>query len=148
MQYIGSGDEMQRIDAYSIETMGIPGIVLMERAALAMEEEIVRRFPAPASVTIIAERGNNGGDGLALGRLLLAIGYDVCIFEIGGVRRASESYRDPAKDTRESGRMFPGSFAGDRQRPVGRRGVRRGTEAGGGRYPAGSAGRSEPPERI
>ena len=40
MQYIGSGDEMQRIDAYSIETMGIPGIVLMERAALAMEEEI------------------------------------------------------------------------------------------------------------
>ena len=54
MQYIGSGDEMQRIDAYSIETMGIPGIVLMERAALAMEEEIVRRFPAPASVTIIA----------------------------------------------------------------------------------------------
>ena len=97
MQYIGSGDEMQRIDAYSIETMGIPGIVLMERAALAMEEEIVRRFPAPASVTIIAERGNNGGDGLAL---------------------------------------------------VGRRGVRRGTEAGGGRYPAGSAGRSEPPERI
>ena len=41
MQYIGSGDEMQRIDAYSIETVGIPGIVLMERAALAMEEEIV-----------------------------------------------------------------------------------------------------------
>lgn len=98
MQYIGSGDEMQRIDAYSIETMGIPGIVLMERAALAMEEEIVRRFPAPASVTIIAERGNNGGDGLALGRLLLAMGYDVGIFEIGGVRRASESYQIQRKD--------------------------------------------------
>lgn len=97
MQYIGSGDEMQRIDAYSIETVGIPGIVLMEKAALAMEEEIVRRFPSPASVTIIAERGNNGGDGLALGRLLLARGYKVSFYEIGGVRHASESYQTQKK---------------------------------------------------
>ena len=140
MQYIGSGDEMQRIDAYSIETMGIPGIVLMERAALAMEEEIVRRFPAPASVTIIAERGNNGGDGLALGRLLLAIGYDVCIFEIGGVRRASESYQIQRKILENLGVCFLEALpetASDLW-----------VDAGGGRYPAGSAGRSEPPERI
>lgn len=92
MQYIGSREEMQRIDAYSIETMGIPGIVLMERAALAMEEEIIRRFPRPVTVTVLAERGNNGGDGLALGRLLFARGYEVCIYEIGGVRHASPSY--------------------------------------------------------
>lgn len=97
MQYIGSGDEMQRIDAYSIETVGIPGIVLMERAALAMEEEIVCRFPSPVSVTVIAERGNNGGDGLALGRLLLARGYTVSFYEIGGVRHASESYQTQRK---------------------------------------------------
>lgn len=97
MQYIGSGDEMQRIDAYSIEIIGIPGIVLMEKAALAMEEEIVRRFPSPVSVTIIAEKGNNGGDGLALGRLLLARGYAVSFYEIGGVRHASESYQTQKK---------------------------------------------------
>ena len=88
---------MQRIDAYSIETVGIPGIVLMERAALAMEEEIVCRFPSPVSVTVIAERGNNGGDGLALGRLLLARGYTVSFYEIGGVRHASESYQTQRK---------------------------------------------------
>lgn len=93
MEYIGTGDEMQRIDAYSIEKIGIPGIVLMERAALAMEEEIVRRFPTPVSVTILTEKGNNGGDGLALGRLLLARGYQVHFYEIGGVRHASESYQ-------------------------------------------------------
>lgn len=97
MQYIGSGDEMQRIDAYSIETIGIPGIVLMEKAALAMEEEIIRRFPSPVSVTILTERGNNGGDGLALGRLLLAKGYEVSFYEIGGVRHASESYQTQRK---------------------------------------------------
>ena len=88
---------MQRIDAYSIETVGIPGIVLMERAALVMEEEIVCRFPSPVSVTVIAERGNNGGDGLALGRLLLARGYTVSFYEIGGVRHASESYQTQRK---------------------------------------------------
>ena len=93
MDYIGTGDEMQRIDAYSIEQVGIPGIVLMERAALAMEREIRRRFHPGKTVTIVTERGNNGGDGLALGRMLLADGYAVRFYEIGGVRHASESYQ-------------------------------------------------------
>ena len=106
MQYIGSGDEMQRIDGYSIETVGIPGIVLMEKAALAMEEEFIRRFPSPVSVTIIAERGNNGGDGLALGRLLLARGYEVSFYEIGGVRHASESYQTQRKILENLGVRF------------------------------------------
>ena len=38
MRYVASREEMQQIDAYSINTMGIPGIVLMEKAALALEE--------------------------------------------------------------------------------------------------------------
>ena len=37
MRYVASREEMQQIDAYSINTMGIPGIVLMEKAALALE---------------------------------------------------------------------------------------------------------------
>ena len=92
MKFIASRDEMQNIDAFSIQQIGIPGIVLMEKAALAMEEEIIRRFPEPVSVVVVTERGNNGGDGLALGRLLMARGYTVSFYEIGGVPRASESY--------------------------------------------------------
>ena len=92
MRYICTGEEMQAIDSYSIKTLGIPGIVLMEKAAMSMEEEILSRFPLPASVLILAEGGNNGGDGLALGRLLMARGYQVTICEIGGVKKPSESY--------------------------------------------------------
>ena len=92
MDYICNREEMQAVDYYSIHNLGIPGIVLMEKAAMAMEEEILARFPAPASVLILAECGNNGGDGLALGRLLLARGYEVAFCEIGGVKRPSESY--------------------------------------------------------
>ena len=68
MEFITSRDEMQNIDSFSIQQIGIPGIVLMEKAAMAMEEEIVRRFPNPVSVVVVTERGNNGGAGLALGR--------------------------------------------------------------------------------
>ena len=93
MRYICTGEEMQAIDSYSIKTLGIPGIVLMEKAAMSMEEEILSRFPLPASVLILAEGGNNGGDGLALGRLLMARGYQVTIWEIGGVKKPSESYK-------------------------------------------------------
>ena len=43
MEFITSRDEMQNIDSFSIQQIGIPGIVLMEKAAMAMEEEIVRK---------------------------------------------------------------------------------------------------------
>ncbi|MBR5047809.1 MAG: NAD(P)H-hydrate dehydratase [Eubacterium sp.] len=93
MRYIASGEEMQRIDAYSIREIGIPGLVLMEKAAMSMEEEILARFDKETSILIVTEKGNNGGDGLALGRLLVGKGYRVTIYEIGGVSRASESYK-------------------------------------------------------
>ena len=88
---------MQRIDAYSIQEIGIPGMVLMEKAAMSMEEEIISRFDKNTSFLIVTERGNNGGDGLALGRLLTEKGYRVKIYEIGGVSRASESYKAQRK---------------------------------------------------
>ena len=46
---------------------------------------------------VVCGSGNNGGDGLALGRLLLARGYTVSFYEIGGVRHASESYQTQRK---------------------------------------------------
>lgn len=43
MRYVASREEMQDIDAYSINNVGIPGIVLMEKAALALEEVFLER---------------------------------------------------------------------------------------------------------
>lgn len=40
----GNREEMQKIDQISIEQIGIPGLVLMERAALAVTEEIEKDF--------------------------------------------------------------------------------------------------------
>ena len=40
MKFLATGNEMQEIDRNSIDQIGIPGIVLMERAAMAVAGEI------------------------------------------------------------------------------------------------------------
>lgn len=44
MRFLATGEEMQKIDQISIEQIGIPGLVLMERAALAVTEEIEKKI--------------------------------------------------------------------------------------------------------
>ena len=68
---------MAEADRATSEVIGIPSIVLMERAALAVAQEITDRFPASARITVVAGPGNNGADGLAAGRLLIDRGFRV-----------------------------------------------------------------------
>jgi hydroxyethylthiazole kinase-like uncharacterized protein yjeF len=63
--------QMGAIDRATIES-GIPGIILMENAASRVVEFIAERF-SPVSeqrIVIVCGKGNNGGDGLAIARLL------------------------------------------------------------------------------
>lgn len=92
MEYAATREEMQSIDQYTIEEIGIPGMVLMEKAAMATCEEIIARFTKDKTVLVVTERGNNGGDGIVVARILSSLGYKVDIYEIGGVRRASKQY--------------------------------------------------------
>ena len=68
---------MAGADARTSDIIGIPSIVLMERAALAVAEEMTGRYQGRTRVTILAGPGNNGADGLAVGRLLIDRGYSV-----------------------------------------------------------------------
>jgi len=63
--------QMGAIDRATIES-GIPGIILMENAASRVVEFIAERF-SPVSeqrIVVVCGKGNNGGDGLAIARLL------------------------------------------------------------------------------
>lgn len=82
MEYIVNASEMKQYDSNTITEFKVPSIVLMERAALAAAEAIVQNAPG-RKVLVIAGCGNNGGDGLAVGRLLLQKGYDVACTLIG-----------------------------------------------------------------
>ncbi len=93
MQYIVTKKEMQAIDAYTIDKIGIPSAVLMERAALCVVEEIERLNPLKGRVLVVVEGGNNGGDGLAAGRMLLERGYQVDIYYIAGFEKVSQEFQ-------------------------------------------------------
>lgn len=85
-----TGDQMKLIDNYCIERLGIPGIVLMENAALKVVKNIdLDRF---SSFTIVCGVGNNGGDGLAVGRHLIVKGKNVHIFIIGSLNKGSKDF--------------------------------------------------------
>jgi NAD(P)H-hydrate epimerase len=85
-----TGNQMKAIDNYCIEKLGIPGIVLMENAALKVVKNIdLNRFN---SFTIVCGVGNNGGDGLAVARHLYVLGKKVKVFIIGNLNKGSEDF--------------------------------------------------------
>ncbi len=61
---------MAAIDRAAIEDVGIPSLVLMENAARGVYRAIRENFGKPERVLVVAGKGNNGGDGMALARLL------------------------------------------------------------------------------
>jgi hydroxyethylthiazole kinase-like uncharacterized protein yjeF len=77
---------MRALDRRVIEEVGLPGLVLMENAALGVVEAIARHYPAAESAAIFCGPGNNGGDGLAVARQLAARGYGVEVFVAAGGR--------------------------------------------------------------
>ena len=72
--------EIKNIDALTVRYEGITSLELMERAALAAADEIMARWTQKIPVIIFAGKGNNGGDGLAIARILTKFGYDVTTY--------------------------------------------------------------------
>lgn len=72
---------IKAIDAYTIEHEPIASIDLMERAARALAGAILQRY-AGRSFVVFAGPGNNGGDGLAVARMLHAAGCQVSVWLI------------------------------------------------------------------
>ncbi len=93
MDILLNAKQAKKLDVYSIQTMGIPSLVLMERASLFVAEEIKRRFLANQSITVIAGVGNNGADGLAVARILLIQGWNVKLVIVGTLAKATEEFK-------------------------------------------------------
>lgn len=90
-QYLVTASEMKQYDTNTIEKFRMPSLILMERAALVTVEEIQKAWGnRPCRVLAAAGCGNNGGDGLAIGRLLMLEGYDVTFVLIGAQDKCSE----------------------------------------------------------
>lgn len=75
--FVAGRKEMQLIDQYAIEEIGLPGAVLMENAGAKVAEEISSHFSdKKTKIIILSGGGNNGGDGFVAARRLFDMGYE------------------------------------------------------------------------
>ena len=72
---IFSAAQIKQIDEETIATEPISSIDLMERAAMACVKRIIKLINTEDELIIFCGKGNNGGDGLAITRLLLERGF-------------------------------------------------------------------------
>src|SRR3954464_1359523 len=76
-----SAEQIRKADQYTIRHEPVSSVDLMERAANAFAEQFEKDFPEKSiSKYIICGNGNNGGDGLAIARLLLNKRHKVNVY--------------------------------------------------------------------
>ncbi len=80
-----SRDEVRAFDAWAINTLGIPGVVLMENAGRSCAEFIKEKLAGVTNpkVCIFCGTGNNGGDGYVIARHLLNSAFEVVVVICG-----------------------------------------------------------------
>ena len=83
MKPVVTAGEMKELDRNTIESARVPGMVLMERAALKTVEAMEKYLGNKDRVLVVCGNGNNGGDGMAIARLLHLKGIKVGIYLAG-----------------------------------------------------------------
>lgn len=85
-----STSEIRNLDSFAIKRLEVPGIVLMENAAIGIYESILERVENIKCVGVICGKGNNGGDGYAVARHFSNAGFDVKVLSLGSQKEMSE----------------------------------------------------------
>ncbi len=88
-----SREQARAADKRAIEVFGIPSILLMENAAIA----VVQQIKEYAVFAIVCTAGSNGGDGLAIARHLCIMGKDVRVYILGDPRKGSDDFKTNLK---------------------------------------------------
>lgn len=90
-----TSQEMKKAEGYMIDRLGLPSLVLMEKAAEKVFEAVQSlpdKTPHPV-VSVLCGCGNNGGDGLAVARIMHQKGIDVSVCIIGDESRATDEFK-------------------------------------------------------
>lgn len=72
--------QIHELDKFTIENEPIPSLDLMERAARALTQTVTKLYPPSTPMVVFAGPGNNGGDALAMARLLAEKDYQVSVY--------------------------------------------------------------------
>lgn len=99
---IFTGKQIHEWDKYTMEHEPIRPIDLMERAAVALTDAITSRWDKSMAFVVFAGPGNNGGDALAVARLLTSKGYSVETFLFNTSGRLSDECQRNMKRLQET----------------------------------------------
>ena len=82
-------EEVRAFDSWAINTLGIPGVVLMENAGRGCAELILEKLKSitKPKVCIFCGTGNNGGDGYVIARHLINNGFEVIVVISGDIEK-------------------------------------------------------------
>ena len=105
MEEILSVQHVKDWDAFTIKKQAVAASALMERAGRAFTRLFRAKIGTVRPIHIFAGVGNNGGDGLVIARLLHALGYEVRVYVVGDVSRASPDFT--AQQSRSGGLPCP-----------------------------------------
>ena len=103
---LATSAQMKELDRQAIEERGIPSIDLMERAAEGVAQAALSLLPAKPGRcrgTVFCGAGNNGGDGIAAGRLLFLAGVKVRVFLVGRYDRLTPDALEETRRLSECG---------------------------------------------
>ena len=89
-----SPDQLRELDATTIRKQGIRSIELMERAALAFTTCLLEVYPMTKQVVVVCGTGNNGGDGLAVARLLERKGIGSTVLIVGDAASGTPDFQE------------------------------------------------------
>ncbi len=83
--FVLSAEQIQAADSHAINEVGIPSIVLMENACRKAASVIAETYPGIdySNIIIAVGKGNNGGDGIGIARILAESGYEVTLVLLG-----------------------------------------------------------------
>ncbi|MDP6242035.1 MAG: NAD(P)H-hydrate epimerase, partial [Myxococcota bacterium] len=96
-------ETMRALDRHTIETLGVPGEVLMESAGRAAAQVVLEELRAAGEVLVVCGMGNNGGDGFVVARHLHLLGVPVRLALLGESRRLRKDAAANARRARTAG---------------------------------------------
>ncbi len=106
MRYLPNAAQMKEADNYTIETLRVPSVELMERAAMSCVAAMVERKLDLSDILIVCGSGNNGGDGFAIGRILSGMGYQVTVYMAGNWDHCSKDCEYQARLLEKTGGLL------------------------------------------
>lgn len=98
-----SAAQTRELDRCTIEDHGVPGIVLMSRAAAAAFECLRGVWPAPSCIYVLCGTGNNGGDGFLMADLAHKRGIKVIVYQLGDASKIGGDAHTAREQARANG---------------------------------------------